>query len=91
LRCRMLRRSESSGCLQYLGLVTEIWLLKNGIVSQCEAHPIYFLTSDWDRLQFMSAGLPATAVPTSIHCDHLIQAYEGAEIDLKVRAPYFDF
>lgn len=32
----------------------------------------------------MSAGLPSTAVPTSIHCDHLIQAYEGAEADLKV-------
>ncbi|KAL5534292.1 hypothetical protein ACEPAG_754 [Sanghuangporus baumii] len=35
------------------------------------------------QLQFMSAGLPACAVPTSIHCDHLIQASEGAEADLK--------
>ncbi|EIW86493.1 aconitate hydratase [Coniophora puteana RWD-64-598 SS2] len=34
-------------------------------------------------LQFMSAGLPRCAVPTSIHCDHLIQAAEGAETDLK--------
>ncbi|KAG6831257.1 hypothetical protein H0H92_011767 [Tricholoma furcatifolium] len=34
-------------------------------------------------LQFMSAGLPQCAVPTSIHCDHLIQASEGAEADLK--------
>ncbi|TDL28537.1 aconitate hydratase [Rickenella mellea] len=34
-------------------------------------------------LQFMSAGLPSCAVPTSIHCDHLIQAVEGAESDLK--------
>ncbi|EJD04011.1 aconitate hydratase [Fomitiporia mediterranea MF3/22] len=34
-------------------------------------------------LQFMSAGLPSCAVPTSIHCDHLIQASEGAEADLK--------
>lgn len=32
----------------------------------------------------MSAGLPQCAVPTSIHCDHLIQAAEGAEKDLKV-------
>ncbi|KLO13967.1 aconitate hydratase [Schizopora paradoxa] len=34
-------------------------------------------------LQFMSAGLPSCAVPTSIHCDHLIQAVDGAESDLK--------
>ncbi|KAG5648137.1 hypothetical protein DXG03_006091 [Asterophora parasitica] len=35
------------------------------------------------QLQFMSAGLAQCAVPTSIHCDHLIQAAEGADIDLK--------
>ncbi|EIN13533.1 aconitate hydratase [Punctularia strigosozonata HHB-11173 SS5] len=34
-------------------------------------------------LQFMSAGLTRCAVPTSIHCDHLIQASSGAEADLK--------
>ncbi|KAF5311926.1 hypothetical protein D9619_003050 [Psilocybe cf. subviscida] len=34
-------------------------------------------------LQFMSAGLAECAVPTSIHCDHLIQAVEGAESDLQ--------
>lgn len=34
-------------------------------------------------LQFMSAGLSQCAVPTSIHCDHLIQAINGAESDLK--------
>ncbi|KAK2461756.1 hypothetical protein APHAL10511_006219 [Amanita phalloides] len=34
-------------------------------------------------LQFMSAGLDRCAVPTSIHCDHLIQASEGAEKDLQ--------
>ena len=32
----------------------------------------------------MSAGLAQCAVPTSIHCDHLIQAFDGAESDLKV-------
>jgi len=31
----------------------------------------------------MSAGLAQSAVPASIHCDHLIQASEGAERDLK--------
>ncbi|KAJ1029053.1 hypothetical protein NDA18_002682 [Ustilago nuda] len=34
-------------------------------------------------LQFMTCGLPRTAIPSSVHCDHLIQAYEGAEADLK--------
>ncbi|KZT44578.1 putative mitochondrial aconitate hydratase [Sistotremastrum suecicum HHB10207 ss-3] len=34
-------------------------------------------------LQFMSADLPTCAVPTSIHCDHLIQAIDGAESDLE--------
>ncbi|TIB74576.1 aconitate hydratase [Wallemia mellicola] len=34
-------------------------------------------------LQFMTCGLETTAIPSSIHCDHLIQAYEGAESDLK--------
>ena len=37
------------------------------------------------RLQFMSAGLTRCAVPTSIHCDHLIQAVHGAKEDLEVR------
>ncbi|KAG9014779.1 aconitate hydratase [Tulasnella sp. JGI-2019a] len=34
-------------------------------------------------LQFMTCGLPSSAVPASIHCDHLIQAVDGAEADLK--------
>ncbi|KAG9006867.1 aconitate hydratase [Tulasnella sp. 427] len=34
-------------------------------------------------LQFMTCGLPTSAVPASIHCDHLIQALDGADADLK--------
>ncbi|EPQ28568.1 uncharacterized protein PFL1_03872 [Pseudozyma flocculosa PF-1] len=34
-------------------------------------------------LQFMTCGLDRVAIPSSVHCDHLIQAYEGAEADLK--------
>ena len=34
-------------------------------------------------LQFNSCGSNRTACPTSIHCDHLISAYAGAEADLK--------
>ena len=33
-------------------------------------------------LQFMSCGLPTTAVPTSIHCDHMIVGQRGADLDL---------
>ncbi|KAI0612824.1 Aconitate hydratase mitochondrial [Pyrenophora tritici-repentis] len=33
-------------------------------------------------LQFMSCGLPSTAVPASIHCDHLIVGEKGADTDL---------
>ncbi|TXT13536.1 hypothetical protein VHUM_00903 [Vanrija humicola] len=39
-------------------------------------------TAQMAILQFMSAGLPKTAVPTSVHCDHLIQAQVGSKADL---------
>ena len=41
-------------------------------------------TAQMAILQFMQAELPKTAVPTTVHCDHLIQAYEGASNDLQV-------
>lgn len=31
-------------------------------------------TAQMAMLQFMSSGLPRVAVPTTIHCDHLIEA-----------------
>jgi aconitate hydratase len=40
-------------------------------------------TAQMALLQFTLAGLPTVAVPTTVHCDHLIQARVGAEIDLK--------
>ncbi len=40
-------------------------------------------TAQMALLQFVTAGLPRVAVPTTVHCDHLIQARVGAEIDLK--------
>lgn len=33
-------------------------------------------------LQFMISGMSTTAVPSSIHCDHLIEAYSGADKDV---------
>lgn len=34
-------------------------------------------------LQFMTCNLPSTAVPSSIHCDHMIVGEQGAEVDLR--------
>jgi len=40
-------------------------------------------TAQMALLQFMQAGKKRVAVPTTVHCDHLIQAKDGAEKDLK--------
>ena len=39
-------------------------------------------TAQMALLQFMLARLPTVAVPTTVHCDHLIQARIGADLDL---------
>lgn len=41
-------------------------------------------TAQMAVLQFISSGLPQTAVPTTIHCDHLIEAHIDAKKDLDV-------
>ncbi len=41
-------------------------------------------TAQMALLQFMTAGLPQVAVPSTVHCDHLIEAYVGATKDLAV-------
>ncbi len=38
-------------------------------------------TAQMAILQFISSGRDDTAVPTTVHCDHLIQAYQGAAED----------
>ena len=52
-------------------------------------------TAQMALLQFMQAGKTQVAVPTTVHCDHLIQAKSGATIDLKsansTSAEVFDF
>ncbi|MBK8655785.1 MAG: aconitate hydratase [Haliscomenobacter sp.] len=40
-------------------------------------------TAQMALLQFMMCGRETTAVPSTVHCDHLIQAEVGAEEDLK--------
>lgn len=39
-------------------------------------------TAQMALLQFMQAGKTKTAVPSTVHCDHLIQAKVGAKVDL---------
>jgi aconitate hydratase len=41
------------------------------------------VTGQMTILQFVQAGLKRTAVPTTVHCDHLIQARTGSESDTK--------
>ncbi len=40
-------------------------------------------TAQMALLQFMQAGRPKVAVPSTVHCDHLIQAETGASADLE--------
>ncbi|MFM8304004.1 MAG: aconitate hydratase [Actinomycetota bacterium] len=40
-------------------------------------------TAQMALLQFMTAGLPRVAVPSTVHCDHLIQARVGADADMR--------
>src|SRR6202007_1438619 len=39
-------------------------------------------TAQMELLQFMQAGRPKVAVPSTVHCDHLIVAQDGAVKDL---------
>jgi aconitate hydratase len=52
-------------------------------------------TAQMALLQFMTAGLPQVAVPSTVHCDHLIQAKAGADVDLHfaldVNSEVYDF
>src|SRR5437762_12750510 len=41
------------------------------------------VTAQMALLQFMSAGIPKVAVPSTVHCDHLIQAETGFKDDLR--------
>jgi aconitate hydratase len=52
-------------------------------------------TAQMALLQFMSAGINTTAVPTTVHCDHLIEAQVGGVKDLaraiSLNKEVFDF
>jgi aconitate hydratase len=42
------------------------------------------VTGQLTLLQFMQSGLTNAVVPTTVHCDHLIQARTGSESDTKL-------
>ena len=52
-------------------------------------------TAQMALLQFMSTGREAVSVPTTVHCDHLICARDGADADLsqalRTNAEVYDF
>lgn len=52
-------------------------------------------TAQMALLQFMTCGRSQAAVPSTVHCDHLIQAKDGAAADLKAAmdesSEVFDF
>lgn len=52
-------------------------------------------TAQMALLQFMTAGRTKVAVPSTVHCDHLIQAKINADVDLKgsldINSEVFDF
>lgn len=52
-------------------------------------------TAQMALLQFMNAGKKKAAAKSSVHCDHLIQAYKGVDIDLpeaeKTNKEVYDF
>ena len=52
-------------------------------------------TAQMALLQFMLAGKDQVAVPSTVHCDHLIQAKLGSEEDLKtannINSEVYDF
>lgn len=52
-------------------------------------------TAQMALMQFMQAGKSKVAVPSTVHCDHLIQAETGAEADmvkaLEINEEVFDF
>jgi len=56
--------------------------------SYLETHPdrvaMQDATAQMALMQFMLTERDETAVPTTVHCDHLIQAYSGAASDMRV-------
>jgi aconitate hydratase len=50
---------------------------------RCDRVAMQDATAQMALLQFMHAGMEKVAVPSTVHCDHLIRAHSGAKADLK--------
>ena len=57
---------------------------KNYVFLRPDRVALQDVTGQMVMLQFMSAGLKQTSLPTTIHCDHLIRAKVEGEADMKV-------
>ena len=57
--------------------------IKSDIFLNCDRVAMQDATAQMAILQFISAQMPRVAVPTTVHCDHLIQAYTGSAKDLQ--------
>src|SRR5919206_1407617 len=56
---------------------------KSYVLLQPDRVALQDVTGQMTILQFMQAGLKQTILPTSVHCDHLIQARTDAESDTR--------
>ncbi|MDX1533210.1 MAG: aconitate hydratase, partial [Nitrosopumilaceae archaeon] len=57
---------------------------KNYVFLRPDRVALQDVTGQMVMLQFMSAGLKQTSLPTTIHCDHLIRAKVEGETDMRV-------
>lgn len=58
--------------------------INSDIFLTCDRVAMQDATAQMAILQFISSQMPQVAVPTTVHCDHLIQAYTGSTKDLEV-------
>src|SRR5919199_4775216 len=57
--------------------------IKSYVLLQPDRVALQDVTGQMTILQFSQAGLKQTILPTSVHCDHLIQARTNAESDTR--------
>ena len=81
--------ADTAGCLREYKRGTDYADFRPDRVAMQDA------TAQMALLQFMNAGRQEVAVPTTVHCDHLIQARDGAAADLSAaestNAEVYDF
>lgn len=85
----MTEAADTAGCLREYKRGTDYADFRPDRIAMQDA------TAQMALLQFMNAGRREVAVPTTVHCDHLIQARDGAAADLSAaestNAEVYDF